>query len=82
MRPADHLVSLHEVNKLSKSKATWSSIIPKWEVGIGGVSGGGSWGSRVGRRGIGQGLQEERRQGERKWTVNVKVDVVNGPDIR
>lgn len=82
MKPADHLVSLHEVNKLSKSKATRSSIIPKWEIGIGGVSGGGSWGSRVGQRGIGQGLQEERSRGERKWTVNVKVDVVNGPDIR
>lgn len=34
------------------------------------------------RGGIGQGLKEEGRQGERKWTVNVKVDVVKGPDIR
>lgn len=43
---------------------------------------GGRRGSRVGQRGIGQGLEEERRRCERKWTVNVKVDVVNGPDIR
>lgn len=33
VRPADYRVPLHEVNKLSKSKASWSSIIPKWEVG-------------------------------------------------
>lgn len=33
VRPADCLVLLHEVNKLQRSKASWSSIIPKWEVG-------------------------------------------------
>lgn len=45
----------------------------------GGVRGGG--GSRVGRRGMGQGLEEEGRSRERKWTVDVKVEIANGPDI-
>ena len=30
---AASLALLHEVNKLPKSKASWSSIIPKWEEG-------------------------------------------------
>lgn len=50
-----------------------------WRAGVRGK--GGRRGSRVGQRGIGQGLGEERRRCERKWTVNVKVDVANGPDI-
>lgn len=33
VRPPDYLVLLREVNKLPKSKASWSSIFPKWEVG-------------------------------------------------
>lgn len=32
VRPAAYLAPLHEVNKLPKSKASCSSIIPKWEV--------------------------------------------------
>lgn len=74
MRSGVYLALLHKVNKLPKSKASWSSIIPKWEVG-GGVRGKRMKG--VGQRGAGQGPEEERSSWERKWTV----EVVNSSDI-
>lgn len=77
VRPAACLVLLHEVNKLPKSKASWSSIILKWEGEV-------EWRGRGGRRGVecdrGEWVKE-RRSWERKWTVDVKVEVVNGRDI-
>lgn len=48
----------------------------------GGVRGrGGRRESGVGQRGMGQGLEEEGRSQDRKWTVDVKLKVANGPDI-
>lgn len=44
VKPAAYLAPLHEVNKPPKSKASWSSIIPKWDVGeveLGEAEGGG-----------------------------------------
>lgn len=46
----------------------------------GGVRGRGG-GAERDRGGIGQGLEEERRSCERKWTVDVKAEAANGPDI-
>ena len=74
VRPADCLVLLHEVNKLHRSKASWSSIIPKWEVGK--VERWSEGKRREGRKGLQSGMEESRSRSaegelcESKWTVN------------
>lgn len=63
MRSAVYLACLYEVNKLLKSKASWPSIIPKWEVGEANWRGGERW--RAVEQDTGEWVKVERRTWEK-----------------